>query len=57
MEFLHKGRPVRNLHAVLPSPDRASDLRIRRADVEETLLALAWAGNAYPPTVLILNIN
>jgi phosphoribosylformylglycinamidine synthase len=40
MEFLHKGRPVRNLHAVLPSPDRAPDLRIRRADVEETLLAL-----------------
>jgi phosphoribosylformylglycinamidine synthase subunit PurSL len=40
MEFLHKGRPVRNLHAVLPSPDRAPDLRVRRADVEETLLAL-----------------
>jgi phosphoribosylformylglycinamidine synthase len=40
MEFLHKGRPVRNLHAVLPSPDRAPDLRVRRADVEQTLLAL-----------------
>jgi phosphoribosylformylglycinamidine synthase len=40
MEFLHKGRPVRRLRAVLPSPDRAPDTRIRRADIAQTLLAL-----------------
>ena len=40
MQFLHKGRPVRRLRAVLPSPDRAPDTRIRRADVAQTLLAL-----------------
>ena len=40
MEFLHKGRPVRRLHAVLPSPDRRLDTRIRQADVHQTLLDL-----------------
>ena len=40
MEFLHKGRPVRRLKAVLPAPDRAPDTRVRRAQVQETLLAL-----------------
>lgn len=40
MEFLHKGRPGRNLRAVLPSPDRAPDLRVRRADIGMALLAL-----------------
>lgn len=40
MEFLHKGRPVRRLRATLPTPDRASDTRVRHADVHRTLLAL-----------------
>ena len=40
MRFLHKGRPVRHLRAVLPAPDRTPDTRIRRADVHETLFAL-----------------
>ena len=40
MEFLHKGRPVRRMHAVLPSPDRTPDTRIRKADVHQTLLDL-----------------
>lgn len=40
MQFLHKGRPVRQLRAVLPSPDRAPDTRVRRADVQKTLPAL-----------------
>ena len=40
MEFLHKGRPVRRLQAVLPSPDRTPDARIRQADVHQTLLDL-----------------
>jgi phosphoribosylformylglycinamidine synthase len=40
MHFLHKGRPVRRLHAVLPSPDRTPDTRVRRAEVTRTLLAL-----------------
>ncbi len=40
MQFLHKGRPVRQLRAVLPAPDRTPDTRVRRADVHKTLLAL-----------------
>ncbi len=40
MEFLHKGRPVRRLRAVLPSPERAPDTRMRKADVQKTLLNL-----------------
>jgi phosphoribosylformylglycinamidine (FGAM) synthase-like enzyme len=40
MEFLHKGRPVRRLQAVLPSPDRTPDARVRKADAHRTLLAL-----------------
>jgi phosphoribosylformylglycinamidine synthase subunit PurSL len=40
MEFLHKGRPVRRLSAILPSPDRAPDPRVRQADVCRTLLHL-----------------
>ena len=40
MQFLHKGRPVRRLRALLPSPDREADTRIRRADIKKTLLAL-----------------
>ena len=40
MEFLHKGRPARRLRAVLPSPDRKPDAKVRRADVTKTLLAL-----------------
>ncbi len=40
MEFLHKGRPVRRLQAVLPSPDRTPDARVRKADVHRTLLGL-----------------
>jgi phosphoribosylformylglycinamidine synthase len=40
MHFLHKGRPMRRLHAVLPSPDHTPDIRVRRADVTKTLLAL-----------------
>ena len=40
MEFLHKGRPVRRLRAVLPSPDRRPDTRHRKADIPKTLLAL-----------------
>jgi phosphoribosylformylglycinamidine (FGAM) synthase-like enzyme len=40
MEFLHKGRPVRRLRAVLPSPERAPDTRTRKADVQKTLLDL-----------------
>ena len=40
MTFLHKGRPVRHLRAILPSPDRTPDTRVRRADVTGTLLAL-----------------
>ena len=40
MPFLHKGRPVRQLHAVLPSPDRTPDTQVRRTDVHKTLLAL-----------------
>jgi phosphoribosylformylglycinamidine synthase len=40
MEFLHKGRPVRRLRAILPSPERTTDTRIRRVDVHQTLLDL-----------------
>jgi phosphoribosylformylglycinamidine synthase len=40
MKFLHQGRPVRRLRAVLPSPDRTPDTRVRKADVHATLLAL-----------------
>jgi len=40
MQFLHKGRPIRHLRAVLPAPDRTTDTRVRRADVHKTLLAL-----------------
>ena len=40
MEFLHQGRPVRRLRAVLPSPDREPDTRRREADIPKTLLAL-----------------
>ncbi len=40
MEFLHKGRPVRRLRAILPSPERTTDTRIRRVDVRQTLLDL-----------------
>jgi len=40
MEFLHKGRPVRQLRAVLPAPDRAPDTRVRQADAATTLLDL-----------------
>jgi phosphoribosylformylglycinamidine synthase len=40
MQFLHKGRPVRQLRAVLPTPDRAPDTRARRANVHQTLLTL-----------------
>lgn len=40
MEFLHKGRPVRHLRAILPSPDRAPDTHVRRADVAKILLDL-----------------
>lgn len=40
MEFLHGGRPVRRLRAVLPRPARDPDTRVRRADVNKTLLDL-----------------
>jgi phosphoribosylformylglycinamidine synthase len=40
MEFLHRGRPVRHLRAILPSPDRAPDPRVRQTDVHRTLLDL-----------------
>ena len=40
MEFLHQGRPVRRLRAILPSPDRRPDTRRREADIPTTLLAL-----------------
>ena len=40
MEFLHRGRPQRKLAAVLPSPDRTPDARIRQADSAKTLLDL-----------------
>ncbi|MEX1045701.1 MAG: phosphoribosylformylglycinamidine synthase subunit PurL [Chthoniobacterales bacterium] len=40
MEFLHRGRPQRNLVAILPSPDRRPDPQIRAADATKTLLAL-----------------
>lgn len=40
MEFLHKGRPRRQLDAVLPSPSRDADTTRRDIDARSALLAL-----------------
>lgn len=53
MEFLHKGRPARRLQAILPSPDRTNDERVRRADVKSVLLALLAHPNIASKEVII----